>query len=59
MVVNQSDASPSRLADVTLQLVDQDRDVVRVDTRTGSAMVTMVATDDEMRYLKSSFELVD
>jgi type VII secretion protein EccE len=59
MVVNRSDASPSRLADVTLQLVDQDRDVVRVDTRTGSAMVTMVATDDEMRYLKSSFELVD
>lgn len=59
MVVNRSEASPSRLADVTLQLVDQDRDVVRVDTRAGSAMVTMVATDDEMRYLKSSFELVD
>jgi type VII secretion protein EccE len=59
IVVNPPDASPSPHADVTLQLVDRDHDVVRVDTRTGSAVVTMVATDDEMRYIKSSFELVD
>lgn len=61
MVVNPPDASPPRPrnADVTLQLIDRDRDVVRVDTRTGSAVVTMVATDDEMRYIKSSFEMVD
>ena len=51
--------SPSRPADVTLELIDRDQDVVRVDTRTGSAVVTMVATDDEMRYIKSSLELVD
>ena len=59
MVVNPSAAVASRPADVTLQLIDRDQDVVRVDTRTGSAVVTMVATDDEMRYIKSSLALVD
>ena len=59
MVVNPSAEVASRPADVTLELIDRDQDVVRVDTRTGSAVVTMVATDDEMRYIKSSLALVD
>ena len=59
MVVNPAHAVASRNADVTLQLLDRDHDVVRVETRHGSMVVTMVATDDEMRYLKSSFNMVD
>jgi type VII secretion protein EccE len=59
MIVNPAHAIASRNADVTLQLLDRDHDVVRVETRTGSMVVTMVATDDEMRYLKSSFNMVD
>jgi type VII secretion protein EccE len=59
MVVKPSDAEPSRDADVTLQLLDLDHDLVRVATRSGSAVVTMVATDDEMRYIRSSFDLAD
>ena len=59
MVVNPSASRAVAAADVTLQLIDHDQDVVRVDTRTGSAVVTMVATDDEMRYIKSSLEMVD
>jgi hypothetical protein len=42
-------------ADVTLESLDIDTDTVKVSTRTGSSVVTMVATDDEMRYLKASF----
>jgi type VII secretion protein EccE len=59
MVVNPSHATPSRNANVILQLIDRDKDVVRVDTSAGSAVVTMVATDDEMRYLRASFDMVD
>jgi type VII secretion protein EccE len=59
MVVKPPQARPSRDADVTLQLVDADNDVVRVGTRSGAAVVTMVATDDEMRYIKSSFNSPD
>jgi hypothetical protein len=44
---------------VTLQLLNRDHDVVRVETRTRSMVVTMVASDDEMRYLESSFNMVD
>lgn len=59
IVVKPPHARPSRGADVTLQLIDADRDVVRVGTRSGAAVVTMVATDDEMRYIKSSFDSAD
>jgi len=59
MVVHPANATASRNADVTLELLDRDHDVVRVATRAGSMVVTMVATDDEMRYLKSSFNMVD
>lgn len=42
-------------ADVALELLDVDTDTVKVSTRAGSSVVTMVATDEEMRYLKASF----
>lgn len=59
MVVKASHAEPSAAADVTLQLLDHDQDLVRVGTRSATALVTMVATDDEMRYIKSSLDIVD
>jgi type VII secretion protein EccE len=59
MVVKPSHAEPSADADVTLQLLDHDQDLVRVGTRSAMALVTMVATDDEMRYIKSSLDIVD
>ncbi len=59
MIVKPSHAEPSREADVTLQLLDPHRDLVRVRTRSASAMVTMVATPDEMRYITASSDIVD
>ncbi|OBK18459.1 type VII secretion protein EccE [Mycobacterium asiaticum] len=46
-------------ADVALESVNVDTDTVKVSTRTGSSVVTMVATDEEMRYLKASFAAED
>ncbi|MEE6179143.1 type VII secretion protein EccE [Mycobacterium sp. 050134] len=57
VVVRPWHAQPTENADVTLRLLDNDRDLVRVDTHSGSAVVTMVATDDEMRYIGSSFAM--
>ncbi|MET0474244.1 MAG: type VII secretion protein EccE [Mycobacterium sp.] len=57
IVVSPTHSPPSTAADVRLQLLDQDRDEVLVTTRTSSATVTMVATDDEMRYIGSSFDM--
>jgi type VII secretion protein EccE len=59
MVIKPSHARPSSDADATLQLLDPDENVVRVGTRTGSMLVTMVTTDDEMRYIQSSLDIVD
>jgi hypothetical protein len=59
ILVKPPHATPSREADVSLQLIDADNDVVTVGTRSGSAVVTMVATDDEMRYIKSSIDSAD
>lgn len=59
MVVRPPHAEPSREADVALRLVDRTRDLVRVHTRSASATVTMVATPDEMRYIKSSLDVVE
>lgn len=59
MVVRPLHAEPSRDADVTLQLLDHNRDLVRVSTRFASATVTMVATPDEMRYIKSSLDILE
>lgn len=57
MSVRDPDAAPLRDTDVTLQLLDPDRDVVRVATPAGTTVVTMVATDEELRYLEPSLEL--
>lgn len=46
-------------ADVALELLDFDSDTVKVSTRAGSSVVTMVATDEEMRYIKASFDTAD
>lgn len=46
-------------ADVALESLNIDTDMVKVSTRTGSSVVTMVATDEEMRYLKASFDAED
>jgi type VII secretion protein EccE len=51
VVVKPSHAAPSRTANVSLQVLDPGQDIVRIQTRTTSAVVTMVATDDELRYL--------
>jgi type VII secretion protein EccE len=59
IVVSPTHSPPSTAADVRLQLLDQDRDEVLVTTRTGSATVTMVASDEEMRYIGSSFDVAD
>jgi type VII secretion protein EccE len=55
MLVKPPGSAMSADADVTLELVDLDRDLVKIGTAGGSAMVAMVATDDEMRYLRASF----
>jgi hypothetical protein len=46
-------------ADVALELVSLEDATVKVSTRAGSAVVTMVATDDEMRYIKASADSID
>ncbi|HET6734481.1 MAG TPA: type VII secretion protein EccE [Mycobacterium sp.] len=46
-------------ADVTLELISLDNDTVKVSTRVGSAVVTMVATDEEMRYINASANNID
>ncbi|WP_232004855.1 type VII secretion protein EccE [Mycobacterium sp. ACS1612] len=59
MVINPSQARPSQQPDVTMRLLDEDRDTVHVETNSGSTIVTMVTTDDEMRYLRPSFTMGD
>ena len=59
IVVSPTHSPPTRAADVRLQLLDEDRDEVLVTTRTGSATVTMVASDEEMRYVGASFDVAD
>ncbi|MHC9297385.1 type VII secretion protein EccE [Mycobacterium sp. LTG2003] len=44
----------TRQADVTLETISVPDDIVKISTRAGSAIVTMVATDEEMRYLNTS-----
>jgi type VII secretion protein EccE len=47
-------SQPSEVFDVALELLDIRADTVRVSTRAGSAVVTMVATDEELRYVRAS-----
>ncbi|OBI96307.1 type VII secretion protein EccE [Mycobacterium sp. 1465703.0] len=59
MIVKPTHSQPSVDVDVTMELLDHHRDLVRVCTRSASATVTMVATPDEMLYIKSSLDMVD
>jgi len=59
IVVAATNTAVSSAADVTLELVSLTDAAVKVSTRAGSAVVTMVATDDEMRYIKASANSID
>ncbi len=58
-VVAAPNTAVSSAADVALELVSLAEATVKVSTRAGSAVVTMVATDDEMRYIKASANSID
>jgi hypothetical protein len=59
MVVATPQTPVSANADVAMELVSLENDTVKVSTRAGSAVVTMVATDEEMRYIKASANSTD
>jgi hypothetical protein len=59
IVVAPADTAVSSSADVALELVSLAEAAVKVSTRAGSAVVSMVATDDEMRYIKASANTID
>lgn len=59
IVVMPPGAAVTANADVALELLDLRTDTVQVSTRAGASVVTMVATDEEMRYLKASFAAED
>lgn len=53
MVVQPAGTAASGACDVALELLDAHADTVKVSTRAGSAVVTMVATDEELHFLTS------
>jgi type VII secretion protein EccE len=59
MVVAAPNTPVSPNADVGLELVSLEDATVKVSTRAGSAIVTMVATDEELRYIKASADSID
>lgn len=59
MVLAPPNTRPTDQADVVLDLISLEHDTVKVSTQAGSAVVTMVATDDEMRYLRASANSID
>ncbi|OBB22441.1 type VII secretion protein EccE [Mycolicibacterium peregrinum] len=59
MAVAPPNTRASDQADVVLDLISLENDTVKVSTQAGSAVVTMVATDDEMRYLRASANSID
>lgn len=59
IVVSPPHSPVSADADVRLQLLDGHRDEVLVTTRTGSTTVTMVASDEEMRFIGSSLDVIE
>ena len=54
MVLQAPHTAPSEHFDVALELLDSTAGTVKVSTRAGSAVVTMVATDEELRFVKAS-----
>jgi type VII secretion protein EccE len=59
IVVAAPNAAATPTADVALELVSLAEATVKVSTHAGSAVVTMVATDDELRYIKASANSID
>ncbi len=59
MVVFPTHTPVTPNADVSLELISYEENLVKVSTRAGSATVTMVATDEEMRYINASESLAD
>lgn len=59
IVVARPQTAVSPNADVALELISLENDTVKVSTRAGSAVVTMVATDEEMRYINASANTID
>lgn len=59
MVVAPPSSVVSADADVALELISLEDATVKVSTRAGSAVASMVATDDEMRYIKASADSID
>lgn len=56
VVLRPRDTAPSASSDVVLELLDVTADTVKASTRAGSALVTMVATDEELRYIGASLD---
>ena len=54
MLLHPPDTRPSTTFDVALELLDVTADTVKVSTRAGSAVVTMVATEEELRFIEAS-----
>jgi type VII secretion protein EccE len=54
MVLQPPHSTPSADCDVALEQLDTAAHTVKVSTREGSALVTMVATDEELRYIRPS-----
>jgi type VII secretion protein EccE len=57
MVLQPPHIAPSASCDVALELLDNSADTVRVSTRGGASVVTMVATDEELAYIKASLDV--
>jgi type VII secretion protein EccE len=56
MVLQPPNTAPSTTFDVALELLDTTANTVKVSTRAGSAVVTMVATNEELRFIKASLD---
>lgn len=59
MVLEPPNTPTTPNSDVALELISLERDIVKVSTRAGFAVVTMVATDEEMHYIKASANSID
>jgi hypothetical protein len=59
MVVRPPATAPSATCDVALELLENSANTVKVSTQAGSTVVAMVATDDELRFIKASLDTAD
>ncbi|WP_254848438.1 type VII secretion protein EccE [Mycobacterium sp. SP-6446] len=56
MVLQAPRTVPSAACDVTLEVLDSTTDTVKVSTDAGTAVVTMVETEEESRYIRASVD---